>query len=58
MEEELSVLPNKFMPVSVFLQIPEAPPAAVPALAGVLDYLELTCHLPEGVESSVGTQVA
>lgn len=40
-------------------EVPEAPAAAaVPTLAGVLDYLELTCHLPEGVESSIGTQVA
>uniref|UniRef100_A0ACB8EUN4 Uncharacterized protein n=1 Tax=Sphaerodactylus townsendi TaxID=933632 RepID=A0ACB8EUN4_9SAUR len=35
----------------------EAPcSAAVPALAGVLDYLEWACHLPQEVESSFGTQ--
>ncbi|XP_015264005.1 PREDICTED: splicing factor, arginine/serine-rich 19 [Gekko japonicus] len=36
----------------------EPPPAAaVPALAGVLDYLEWARHLPQEVESSLGTQV-
>ncbi|XP_053118650.1 splicing factor, arginine/serine-rich 19 isoform X2 [Hemicordylus capensis] len=39
------------------LETPAAAAAAMPALAGVLDYLELTCHLPQGVESSTGTQV-
>ncbi|XP_054848417.1 splicing factor, arginine/serine-rich 19 isoform X2 [Eublepharis macularius] len=35
----------------------EAPSSVVvPALAGVLDYLEWTCRLPQGVASSLGTQ--
>nr|XP_056719226.1 splicing factor, arginine/serine-rich 19 [Euleptes europaea] len=35
----------------------EAPcSAVVPALAGVLDYLEWTCRLPQEVESSLGAQ--
>ncbi|XP_062994630.1 splicing factor, arginine/serine-rich 19 isoform X2 [Elgaria multicarinata webbii] len=40
-------------------EVLEAPSSGVmPALAGVLDYLEWTYHLPQGVESSIGTQAA
>ncbi|XP_077773517.1 splicing factor, arginine/serine-rich 19 isoform X1 [Podarcis muralis] len=38
-------------------EVLEAPSSGVvPDLAGVCDYLEWTYHLPQGVESSVGTQ--